>query len=129
MADEERITVEIDARQLGPLRGLLAGALVLLALNLGGVVALLVTQRAAAGQATAGLDRTARGVERVASNMAPATGWEYRTEFFREGSVDSGMNRMGTDGWEAIATRRASTGGTGFDAQWGAEVTFRRAKH
>lgn len=55
--------------------------------------------------------------------------WEYRTEFFLEGGITTGMNTAGGEGWEAVSTRRANNAAEGvYPAQWGAEVLFRRPK-
>ncbi|MTJ14785.1 hypothetical protein FJR11_19835 [Anabaena sp. UHCC 0187] len=54
--------------------------------------------------------------------------WDYKIESFEDVIFDSGMNRMGNEGWELVSARRALTG-PDADRRGIYECIFRRPKH
>ncbi|MDM3853896.1 MAG: hypothetical protein PT120_02950 [Aphanizomenon gracile PMC649.10] len=53
--------------------------------------------------------------------------WEYKIESFEDIVFDSGMNRMGGQGWELVSARRAITGGE-YSNRGIYECIFKRPK-
>jgi hypothetical protein len=56
------------------------------------------------------------------SEVAVVPKWEYRCESVSDSYFESGMNRLGAEGWEMVAARRAS----GSDDEMSYEMIFKR---
>lgn len=55
-------------------------------------------------------------------------GWEYKIADIDDLAFDTQMATLGTDHWELVSARRASSGGTGSDSKFGYECIFKRPK-
>ena len=61
------------------------------------------------------------------ATFRPITKWEYKVEAIPDSIFTTGMSKLGDDGWELVAARRASSG-EGASATVSYEMIFKRPK-
>jgi hypothetical protein len=127
MAEEERVSVEIERGQFAALRTpvdtvrtVLLVLAVLVCVPMLGMLGYLIHLS----------ERAAKTSEQAAEEAARIPQWEYKLEFYRDGAhLEDQLNASGVQGWEAIEFRRVHEGATlGPNDSWGTEVIYRRRR-